>query len=244
MSKDSTNLNIFVALCYIPCSIIYISDKIIYIMKNIRNTLHRVTVLRKAHGMLRRICPVRTKQPMGREFLLKIVPKYSVCAEIGVWEGAFSAKILRLTNPKKLHLIDPWHHEEGDTYATAKYGGKIGSQKNIDEIYGGVLNRFEPEIKSGIISIHRKTSEDACYDFPDNYFDWIYIDGNHLYEFAKKDLENYYRKVKEGGFITGDDYITGGWWKGGVKKAVDEFIATGLVKKVKIANCQFILQKK
>jgi len=72
----------------------------------------------------------------------------------------------------------------------------------------------------------------------------IYIDGNHLYEFVKQDLELYYRTVKEGGLITGDDYGDGGWWQGGVKKAVDEFVAKGFVEAIEIKGGQFILKKK
>ena len=46
-----------------------------------------------------------------REWLLKRLPKRSVCAEIGVYEGRFSELILRIARPRKLHLIDPWKYE-------------------------------------------------------------------------------------------------------------------------------------
>ena len=42
------------------------------------------------------------------------------------------------------------------------------------------------------------------------YFDWIYIDGNHTYEYVKQDLEGYRPKVKPGGYMAGDDYGTKG----------------------------------
>ena len=69
----------------------------------------------------------------------------------------------------------------------------------------------------------RRDSESALSEFEDGSLDFVYIDGNHLYEFVKKDLELSLRKMKPGGYITGDDYSPGGWWKGGVKRAVDEF---------------------
>ncbi|MFP4121478.1 TylF/MycF/NovP-related O-methyltransferase [Coleofasciculus sp.] len=70
------------------------------------------------------------------------------------------------------------------------------------------------------------------------------MDGNHLYEFVKKDLETYYPKVKTGGYITGDDYgATQKWWEDGVKKAVDEFRSQSLCKTVLIQAGQFILEK-
>lgn len=208
-----------------------------------KDKLRRIAILRKIYDMCKRFYIIAFTPPKGRDFIFSIVPKHSVCAEIGVWKGAFSDEISRLSAPKKLHLIDPWRHEESPEYKLAFYGGKIECQGEVDEVYMGVLKRFKAETASGAISIHRKPSEEACQDFPDDYFDWIYIDGNHLYEFVKKDLENYYKKVKRGGYITGDDYTTEGWWKEGVRKAVDEIIATGLVKKVKIANGQFVLRK-
>ncbi len=69
------------------------------------------------------------------------------------------------------------------------------------------------------------------------------IDGNHFYEYVKQDMELYLKKVKVGGYLTGDDYTEEGWWKGGVKKAVDEMIETQNVKLVEIRNGQFILKK-
>ena len=110
--------------------------------------------------------------------------------------------------------------------------------------YQNVLKRFNREINLGKVAIHRGYSHEVCNNFEDNYFDWIYIDGNHQYEFVKKDLELYYPKIKMGGFITGDDYYgKGHWWQDDVKKAVDEFIATKLVKLIMIKNGQFVLKK-
>lgn len=61
---------------------------------------------------------------------------------------------------------------------------------------------------------------EAAEDFPDEYFDWVYIDANHQYDFIREDLKIYYKKVKRGGFITGDDYyVWGGSRKCGVKKS-------------------------
>ena len=40
--------------------------------------------------------------------LLRRMPENGVCVEIGVWKGDFSDRILRLTRPRELYLIDPW----------------------------------------------------------------------------------------------------------------------------------------
>jgi hypothetical protein len=180
-----------------------------------------------------------------RDFLLREMPRRSICAEIGVFMGNFSADILRLVNPGKLHLIDPWKYESSATYRESWYGGEKGaSQDHLDSIYDSVLRRFNAEIAAATVCVHRASSSEASTAFPDGYFDWIYIDGNHLYEFVKDDLESYYPKVKKGGYIAGDDYGEGGWWQGGVKKAVDEFLSrNSSCEPLYINEGQFCLRK-
>lgn len=179
----------------------------------------------------------------GRKFLLKLMPKNSVCAEIGVYKGNFSDEILEFVEPKRLHLIDPWEYKEKDIYSKALFGGVAGSQDAMTNIYNNVREKFEIELDRNIIDIHRDYSQEAYKEFPDEYFDWIYVDGNHKYNYVKKDLELYFPKVKTKGYITGDDYKKFGWWDGGVKRAVKEFIKENDVKLIKIKNSQFILKK-
>jgi hypothetical protein len=183
-------------------------------------------------------------QPGHREHVLEMLPKNSVCAEIGVHRGDFSARILQIVNPKELHLIDPWKYEQSSTYKEAMYGGKAeGGQAEMDARCQAVRQRFDAEIRSGRMVIHRDFSNTVLGGFSDDYFDWVYIDGNHLYEFVRQDLELCFKKTKPGGYLTGDDYQAGGWWQGGVKKAVDEFVREKPVQLLTIYNGKFILRK-
>lgn len=182
--------------------------------------------------------------PGGRSFLLEMLPKQSIGAEIGVHTGNFSQKIISSIAPKELHLIDPWKYETSDTYAEAWYGGRAKEgQRTMDGRYSKVCNRFSQEMQAGQVKVHRGYSTDILEQFPDEYFDWIYIDGNHLYEYVKKDLELSFKKTKLRGLIIGDDYGSGGWWKGGVKQAVDEFKKKKAIRLVEICNGQFIFRK-
>jgi hypothetical protein len=204
-----------------------------------------IKIIKKIPGVLpvaRKLGLVRSSTAKQRSFILRRFPKESVGAEIGVHIGDFSAQILKIVKPKEFHLIDPWQYEGSQTYKDALYGGKaLGGQAEMDARYESVLKRFDDNINKGQVFVHRCCSDEACRDFPDNHFDWIYIDGNHLYEFVKQDLESYCQKVKIGGYITGDDYAGWGWWQGGVKKAVDEFIQTNRVKLERIKDGQFTL---
>ncbi len=181
----------------------------------------------------------------SRDFLLQKMPKKSIGAEIGVHKGDFSERILEIVLPKKLHLIDPWKLEQDEIYEKSLYGKKkIVDQNIMDERFQNVKKRFKKEIKNNQVIIERGYSEDILKDIQNEYLDWVYIDGNHLYEFVKKDLELCFLKIKNGGYICGDDYNEGGWWKGGVKKAIDEFVLNNnKIKVIEIKADQFILQK-
>jgi hypothetical protein len=63
-----------------------------------------------------------------------------------------------------------------------------------------------------------KTSADAANLIPEG-LDFVYIDGNHDYEYVKNDIANYFPKVKKGGVIGGNDFNCGN----GVIHAVTEF---------------------
>jgi hypothetical protein len=145
----------------------------------------------------------------NREQLLEVLPKQGVVAEIGVDSGDFTEKIINITNPNKLHLIDTWSYK--------RYG-----QNKFDL----VKNKFSKKINSKIINISRVTSVDAASSFNDGYFDWIYIDTDHSYSTTLNELLAYEKKIKADGFILGHDYVMGNWRKSGkygVIEAVAEF---------------------
>jgi hypothetical protein len=77
--------------------------------------------------------------------------------------------------------------------------------------------------------------------FPDAYFDWVYVDGDHSYEGCSRDLELYAPKVRSGGFLLVDDYKTG-WWGDGLIRAVDEFAARPAVEWVARQGDQVVLR--
>lgn len=139
---------------------------------------------------------------------MRLLPKGATCAEIGVWQGDFAACILSETKPHRLHLIDPWRFESDPVYAKSWYGGGIAkSQNDMDAICAGVYLRFDDSIARGLAKTHRVPSAEAACIFDDESFDWVYIDGNHLYEFVMRDLMSYLPKVKRRGLLEGDDCL-------------------------------------
>ena len=49
-------------------------------------------------------------------------------------------------------------------------------------------------------------SQDVLKKFPDNYFDWVYLDSSHLYKQTLDELELLKAKVKDNGIISGHDW--------------------------------------
>lgn len=130
------------------------------------------------------------------------LPKGGLVAEIGVLKGDFSEKLLHILRPSELHLIDPWIHHSDSDY-DADFANK--TQDIQDKIYQSVHERFKEQIAAGIVKIHRKMSIDAAHDFPDDYFDFVYIDAMHHYAAVLADLNAFAKKVKEQGLLAGHD---------------------------------------
>jgi hypothetical protein len=190
-----------------------------------------------------RLRQARHRQERAR--LLRRLPKRSVGVEIGVWAGDLSAAILRAVRPTRLHLLDPWAFAPDERYEQAWYGGaRAGSQVEMDQVYERVLQRFETEIADGAVVIHRSTSAEAAAEFEDASLDWVYVDGNHLYEYVQTDLALFAPKVRPGGLLAGDDYGAAGWWDDGVRRAVDRFLVTqaGAYEPVFLRD-QFLLRR-
>ena len=146
--------------------------------------------------------------------------KNPVILEIGIHKGDFSEELLLKLNPKKLILVDPWIAYNDLIYQKSWYGNTQHSNQNIqDQYFLDVNKRFEKDILENKIQLCRKTSDEFFLENK-SIFDLIYIDGNHLFEFVKKDIENSLKFINNDGLIVLDDYGLKGWWLDGITKAV------------------------
>jgi predicted O-methyltransferase YrrM len=123
--------------------------------------------------------------------LLRRMPSGGIAAEVGAAFGDFTVRILDLARPSKLHLVDAWEasrYEMGLAAIQAQFGERIAA---------------------GELVINRGYSTDVLAEFPDGYFDWVYIDTNHTYETTAAELRLAAAKVKPGGLIAGHDFCVG-----------------------------------
>ncbi len=186
--------------------------------------------------VIRRLKPLIPFRPDSRLALLKCMPEGAHCAEIGVWKGEFSKRIIAVTKPKILHLVDPWMFQP--QYPHRLYGGKVAQgQKDMDDIFSDIKKKFDD---CENVRIHRVTSREFFEGFTE-HLDWVYIDGDHSTEAVLEDLNLSHKRVKKSGIIAGDDY----YWKDSdgslsVQTAVDKFCSEhGYNKKLIVG--QFIL---
>lgn len=174
----------------------------------------------------------------SKQFILDYMPENSIGLEIGVWKGTFSKFINLNKKLSHFYLCDPWSYQP--EFPQNWYGGAISKeQKDMDKIYDLVSNEFKD---FDHVSIIRDYSSNLSNHLPPNSLDWVYIDGNHAYEYVLEDLEISFNLVKSQGFIFGDDYVEG---HPGVIKAVSEFLEKykDKAEKIQVKNCQIVIKK-
>ena len=124
------------------------------------------------------------------EFLSEFKNKPSTFLEIGSFEGMSTIWMLEniLTNKgSKLFCIDAWAEWTGDAFVRfVENINKSGFKNKVDIIKGN---------SSTYLSI-----------FPDDYFDFIYIDGNHDEKAVIKDAINSFELFKDEVDIIYKDY--------------------------------------
>jgi len=148
--------------------------------------------------------------------------------EIGAFYGAnliSVAKTYGLHSDSKLYCIDPW--EDYMEYPEYK-----NEQTNI---YNTFIKNVENSGEKDKIIVKRSYSNLEILKFDDNFFDIIYIDGNHEPEYVLEDAVLSFRKLKKDGIIIFDDY---GW--GGpdlTQRGIDSFL-NGYHKRIMILGAK------
>jgi hypothetical protein len=127
----------------------------------------------------------------------------AVVLEAGVLHGRNAVDLIQGLDIKKLYLMDKWH-EHYEHY-------------HVPQIYDyvkGIFQKFSGDDKVTIICFF-------ILDFdlwPDEYFDYIYLDNDHSYGHVSKEIPFYWHKLKKGGVLGGDNFE-----QKGVERAVMEF---------------------
>lgn len=140
--------------------------------------------------------------------------KCKIGVELGVAKGNFSKYLTDNHNFDNFFCIDKWndHHDE--------------NEKNH------VINIFKnkPNVK-----IIQASFEESLKLFPDEYFDFIYIDGYaHTGQNEGHTLRQWYPKLKIGGIFSGHDYCEQKWPK--TFNQVNKFLKQELAYEINVTQ--------
>ena len=151
--------------------------------------------------------PLRSKD-RTRQHLAKFFGEmgFKIGAEIGVWQGEYSAILSKSAPSLHLLCIDPWK------------SFRRHKQRHMDVYYDRACRR----LNGRNIEIIKKPSMEVVRDIPNNSLDFVYIDEMHEFDPEMLDLICWSDKVRPGGIVSGHDYSPPTWYNG-VKLAVDTY---------------------
>jgi hypothetical protein len=147
---------------------------------------------------------------------------FKVGAEIGTEHGEYAKKICRANPQLFLNCVD--------CYKALPYYKGYETQEKIDSYYESAVKNLSPYQHK----IWKTTSMEAVKNFEDNSLDFVFIDGNHYFEFVVNDAIYWSRKVKPNGIVYGHDYSD----QFHVKQAINAYMDAYKIKH------WFVLQKK
>lgn len=128
-------------------------------------------------------------------------------AEIGVRAGKFSEVLCKAIPGLNLICVDPW--------STGDFRSKTIGQEQQDQYYRECVERLKPYSAQ----IMRTTSMEAVREIPDGSLDFVYIDGNHQFDWVMSDIIWWARKVRTDGIVAGHDLYK--FKRAGVVEAVE-----------------------
>ena len=139
---------------------------------------------------------------------------FKVVAEVGIGYGFHAKSVLDNTSIDKLYLIDPSTFYPNDNFASdvAVCGG-------FDKLIKNIKLNLKPH-DSRYTWFRQPSLSITNEQIPDESLDSVFLDGDHSYEAVSLDLSFWFKKVRKGGWMLGDDYA---YCCPGVTKAVDEF---------------------
>lgn len=143
-------------------------------------------------------------------------------AEIGVFDGQYSKMLCDNIPGLKLYAIDPWEvYDDLPELKIDKPSVRVNYIDKIAESYEQAKNLLQDHS----CKLIKKLSLDAVKDFTKNSLDFVYLDGNHSFDYIMQDIIEWSKIVRPGGIVSGHDYTTRGYKEIGcqVRTAVNTY---------------------
>jgi hypothetical protein len=137
--------------------------------------------------------------PRTRDDLARVLAALGCAcgAEVGVLRGDYAATLLTANPDLRLYAVDSWQSYDGYPDFTDQ----------------SVLDLAQREARARLaafgerVTILHTASALAAREVGPRTLDFVYIDGNHLFDYVMEDLIVWGRCVKPGGLIAGHDYV-------------------------------------
>lgn len=125
-------------------------------------------------------------------------------AEIGVWKGEFARQLLeRCPGIEAYVMIDPWAN-------LPDWNKPLNvDQARFDDVHDEAMAKTDFAKARRVVL--RGRTKDVADEIGDGSLDFAYIDGDHTLRGISIDLMKILPKVREGGFIGGDDFSASPW---------------------------------
>ncbi len=141
---------------------------------------------------------------------------FTTGAEIGVFRGRNAREMFRQIPNLKLYGIEAFADQPTST-----------RHKTVPR-YERNKKSMESRMKDRNFILIEKFSEEAVQHIPYSSLDFVYIDGDHSYDYAMLDIILWARRVRPGGIVSGHDYILPGDYRHkfdiNVRDAVDHYV--------------------
>ena len=144
---------------------------------------------------------------------LKKIKNIRNILEIGSYEGRSCIYFGKKFIDAKITCVDTWS----------------GSDEHLNIKFKEIENNFDKNILNHLGNDRvekQKLSSDIFFEKNNEFFDLIYIDGDHQTDQVNKDINNAWKILNDGGYLILDDYTW--WWYNDLNKnpasAINNFI--------------------
>jgi hypothetical protein len=130
---------------------------------------------------------------------------YKKVAEVGIGYGTHAKYVLKTTGVERLYLIDPMQFYPNDQFAEDIMKCKpVIPNNQFNEMHQLIQQELSPW-KDRFTWFRTRSLDITNEQIADGELDCVFIDGDHSYDAVKRDLPFWWKKVREGGMMLGDD---------------------------------------
>lgn len=121
----------------------------------------------------------------------------NIC-EVGIRTGVHFGRMIA-HKPKLAIAVDSWLDD-----VIISRNDRGFSQNELDRQH----ENFKKDMADKpFVKVCKGYSFDVVKEFPDEFFDFVFIDADHTFEGCLRDIVDWYPKVKKGKVLCGHDYI-------------------------------------